>query len=483
MDITKMTIKEIESLYHERVVTTEEVIKTFIDHINLHNKEINAVIEVFEEALTEAKAQDERRENGEELGALAGIPIILKDNILVQGHIASAGSKILEQQKASYSATVVERLKKADAIILGRANMDEFAMGGSTEHSLYGATKNPWNIEKIAGGSSGGSIAAVAAGFAPIALGSDTGGSVRQPAALCGVSGLKPTYGRVSRYGLMAMASSLDQISPAARSVEDIARVLQVIEGKDVRDANTTELESTSIVEMLDKNVKGLKIGVPKEYFVEGIDEGVLSATKQVIETLKAEGAVIEEISLPHTKYAIAAYYLIMPSEVSSNMARYDGVRYGYSSMGGRLQESYERTRGEGLGDEVKRRMLLGTFALSAGYYDAYYKKALQVRSLIKKDFDDAFKRVDIILTPTTPSPAWDLGSKVDDPLQMYLEDIFTAPVSLATVPALSVPCGFVDDLPVGVQFIAKPFNEEMLYRVGATYQSLTDWHTRRPLA
>jgi len=483
MNITTLTIKEIEALYRDRKVTVEEVVKAFIDEINHHNKETNAVIEVFNDALLCARSLDQRRENEEELGRLGGIPIILKDNILIQGKIASAGSKTLEHYKASYTATVVERLLAADAIILGRANMDEFAMGGSTEHSIYGPTKNPWNTEKIAGGSSGGSVAAVAAGFAPVALGSDTGGSVRQPAALCGVSGLKPTYGRVSRYGLMAMASSLDQISPCARTVEDIMRVMQVIEGKDVKDANTTVLDSTSAPEIIEKNIKGLRVGVPKEYFIEGIDEGVRAAIEQVIETLKAEGAEIEEISLPHTKHAIATYYLIMASEVSSNMARYDGVRYGHSSMGGRLQESYERTRGEGLGDEVKRRILLGTFALSAGYYDAYYKKALQVRSLLKKDFDDAFKRVDIILTPTTPRVAWDLGSKINDPLQMYLEDIFTAPVSLATVPAISLPCGEVEGLPVGVQFIAKPFNEEVLYRAGATYQSLTDWHARRPFA
>jgi aspartyl-tRNA(Asn)/glutamyl-tRNA(Gln) amidotransferase subunit A len=483
MNIATLTIKEIEHLYHENIMTVEEVVQSYLAVINQHNKEINAVVEIFEDVLDHARALDERRANGEELGPLGGIPIILKDNILVQGQIASAGSKMLEQYKASYHATVVERLLAADAIILGRANMDEFAMGSSTEHSLYGATKNPWDITKVPGGSSGGSIAAVAAGFAPIALGSDTGGSVRQPAALCGITGLKPTYGRVSRHGLMAMASSLDQISPCARTVEDVMHVMQVIEGRDTNDANTAVLDATSIPEMIEKNVKGLRVGIPKEYFIDGMDEGVRDAIKQVIETLKAQGAEVEEISLPHTKYAIATYYLIMSSEVSSNMARYDGVRYGYSSMGGRLEESYERTRGEGLSDEVKRRILLGTFALSAGYYDAYYKKALQVRSLIKQDFDEAFKRVDVILTPTTPTPAWDVGAKVDDPLQMYLEDIFTVPVSLATVPAISVPCGFVNDLPVGVQFIAKPFNEEMLYRVASTYQSLTDWHTRQALS
>jgi aspartyl-tRNA(Asn)/glutamyl-tRNA(Gln) amidotransferase subunit A len=359
--------------------------------------------------------------------------------------------------------------------------MDDAAMGSSTETSHWGPTKNPWDTTKVPGGSSGGSAAAVAAGFVPAALGSDTGGSVRQPASLCGVVGLKPTYGRVSRYGLIALASSLDQIGPFAHTVEDVALMLQVIEGKDPRDATSVDLTQTTIPELIEKDVSGLKLGLPKEYFLEGMDPQVKKTVLEAVDRLADAGAQIEEISLPHAPYALAAYYIIQPAEASSNLGRFDGLRYGYHSSGENLKETYERTRGEGFGREVKRRIMLGSYTLSAGYYDAYYRKALKVRSLIKKDFDDALKIVDAIVTPTSPSVAWGLGEKFNDPLTMYLSDIYTITANLATIPAMSIPCGFVGDLPVGLQIMGKPFDEYTLFRIGATYQSLTDWHTRIP--
>ena len=359
--------------------------------------------------------------------------------------------------------------------------MDEFAMGSSTESSHFGATTNPWDKTKVPGGSSGGSAAAVAAGFVPVALGSDTGGSIRQPASLCGVVGLKPTYGRVSRYGLMAMASSLDQIGPIARTVEDAAMVLEVIEGRDPHDSTSTELSNTTIPALIDKDLTGMKLGLPKEYFIDGMDEGVKASVMEAVHELERAGAEIVEISLPHAQYALAAYYIIMPAEASSNLGRFDGLRYGYHSNGENLQDTYSRTRGEGFGPEVKRRIMLGSYTLSAGYYDAYYRKALKVRTLIKKDFDEALKEVDAIVTPTSPSVAWGIGEKFNDPLTMYLSDIYTISANLATIPALSVPCGFVNDLPVGLQFMGKAFDEYTLLKLGAAYQDRTDWHMKTP--
>ncbi|HBK34761.1 MAG: Glutamyl-tRNA(Gln) amidotransferase subunit A [Candidatus Uhrbacteria bacterium GW2011_GWE2_40_58] len=479
MDITHATLKELSTQLQSGALTSEQIVTVFLKQIETHNTELKALLGVAEDALDQAKTIDARRKAGESLHPLAGIPIVLKDNILVKGWKATAGSKMLENYHASYDATVVTRLRQAGMILLGRANMDEFAMGSSTENSFFGPTKNPWDTRKVSGGSSGGSIVSVAAGFAPVALGSDTGGSVRQPASLCGIVGLKPTYGRVSRFGLMALGSSLDQISVATKTVEDAAMLLQVIEGEDKKDATTSVLEETTIPALLEPSVKGLRLGVPKEYFVEGMDSEVKSCVEEAIEQLKIAGAEIVEVSLPHTPYAIATYYLIQMSEASSNLGRYDGVRYGYSSQAGTLKQSYEQTRETGFGAEVKRRILLGTFALSAGYYDAYYKKASQVRTLIKQDFDQAFTQVDALLTPTSPSVAWNLGEKFEDPLAMYLSDIYTVSVNLATVPALSLPCGFAHDLPVGLQVIARPFDEQMLYRVGMTYQTMTDWHTK----
>ncbi len=461
--------------------TSQQLVSSCLDSIKEHNENLNAVLSVSETALEEAQKIDERRARGEDVGVLGGIPIIIKDNILVQGWGNMAGSQVLEGHKSAYNATVIERLKNAGAILLGRSNMDEFAMGSSTESSHFGPTKNPWDTTRIPGGSSGGSAAAVAAGFAPIALGSDTGGSIRQPASMCGVTGLKPTYGRVSRYGLIAMASSLDQIGPITRTVEDAMRVMQVIEGKDPRDATSIELSQTSIPELMQPTLEGMTLGIPDEYFLEGMDENIKQFVMDAVAQLEKGGAKVQRISMPHAEYALAAYYVLMFSEVSSNLGKFDGLRFGYHSSGKNLTETYERSRGEGFGPEVKRRIMLGSYALSAGYYDAYYRKALKVRTLIKRDFDEALKKVDAIVTPTSPSVAWKLGEKFGDPLTMYLSDIYTITANLATVPALSIPCGFSQGLPVGLQLMGRPFDEQTLYRIGMYYQSVTDFHTRTP--
>ncbi|NQV89403.1 MAG: Asp-tRNA(Asn)/Glu-tRNA(Gln) amidotransferase subunit GatA [Parcubacteria group bacterium] len=481
MDVSTMTIKEALEKMNSGDLTSEELVKSYLDRIEAGNEHVNAFVFVAEDVLEQAREIDKRRAVGEDVGVLGGIPIAVKDNMLVEGWGSASGSQILEGHKGAYNATVIDRLKNAGAILMGRANMDEFAMGSSTESSHFGATTNPWDKTKVPGGSSGGSAAAVAAGFVPVALGSDTGGSIRQPASLCGVVGLKPTYGRVSRYGLMAMASSLDQIGPITRSVEDAAIVLEVIEGKDPHDGTSVELSNTTVPALIDKDLTGMKLGLPKEYFVDGMDEGVKAAVMEAVEELKRAGAEIIDISLPHAQYALAAYYIIMPAEASSNLGRFDGLRYGYHSNGENLQESYARTRGEGFGPEVKRRIMLGSYTLSAGYYDAYYRKALKVRSLIKKDFDEALKEVDAIVTPTSPSVAWGIGEKFNDPLTMYLSDIYTISANLATIPALSVPCGFVKNLPVGLQFMGRPFDEYTLFKLGAAYQERTDWHTKTP--
>jgi aspartyl-tRNA(Asn)/glutamyl-tRNA(Gln) amidotransferase subunit A len=460
---------------------SQQLVSECLDKIKERNEDLNAILSASETALEEARQIDERRARGEDVGPLGGIPIILKDNILVQGWGNMACSQTLEGHKSAYNATVVERLKKAGAILLGRSNMDEFAMGSSTENSHFGPTKNPWDTTRVPGGSSGGSAAAVAAGFVPIALGSDTGGSIRQPASLCGVVGLKPTYGRVSRYGLMAMASSLDQIGPITRTVEETMRVMQVIEGKDPRDATSIELSHTSVPELIPQTLEGMTFGIPDEYFLEGMDKEIKRLVLDAISELEKGGAKLERISMPHAEYALAAYYVLMPCEASSNMGRFDGLRFGYHSSGKNLTETYERSRGEGFGSEVKRRIMLGSYALSAGYQDQYYRKALKVRTLIKQDFDAAFKRVDAIVTPTSPSVAWKLGEKFGDPLTMYLSDIYTVTANLATVPAMSIPCGFSQNLPVGLQLIGRPFDEESLYRIGMYYQRVTDWHKRTP--
>jgi aspartyl-tRNA(Asn)/glutamyl-tRNA(Gln) amidotransferase subunit A len=481
MDVSSWTIKEASEKLSSGEITAEALTQSYLDRIKDQDEGIHAFVSLSETALDEARAIDKRRADGESLGPLAGIPIATKDNMLVQGWEMTAGSQILEGHKSAYDATVIARLKAAGAILIGRTNMDDAAMGSSTETSHHGPTKNPWDKSKVPGGSSGGSAAAVAAGFVPAALGSDTGGSVRQPASLCGVVGLKPTYGRVSRYGLIALASSLDQIGPITHTVEDAALVLEAIEGRDPHDSTSADLANTTVPNLIEKFVDGMTLGVPKEYFLPSMDAQVARVVQEAIAELERAGAKIQEISMPHSQYALAAYYIIQPAEASSNLGRYDGLRFGYHSGGENLQETYKRTRGEGFGTEVKRRIMLGSYTLSAGYYDAYYRKALKVRTLVKRDFDEAFQHVDAIVCPTSPSLAWNIGEKFNDPLAMYLADIYSVPANLATVPAMSVPCGFVDGLPVGLQIIAKPFDEYNLFRVGATYQDRTDWHTKTP--
>lgn len=475
------TLAEASKRLAAKEITSEELVKATLEAIKKDNPAINALIGTFDGTLEAAREIDKRRAAGEALGPLAGIPIAMKDNILVKGEIASAGSRMLESYHAAYDSTVTSRLKAAGAILIGRANMDEFAMGSSTETSHYGLTRNPWNTDCVPGGSSGGSAAAVAAGLVTCALGSDTGGSVRQPASLCGVVGLKPTYGRVSRYGLIAMASSLDQIGPLTHTVEDAAMIMEAIEGADEKDATTVSTESLFVPELETRGVEGLRVGIPKEFFVEGMDGRVKDAVMAAVEELKAGGATVKEISLPHAEYALAAYYVNMPAEVSSNLSRLDGIRYGHTVPGVGLKQTYERSRGEGFGAEAKRRIILGAYVLSAGYYDAYYRKAMKVRTLIKRDFDEAFKDVDVIVGPTSPSVAWKLGEKFDDPLTMYLSDIYTISANLASIPALSLPCGFADGLPIGLQLHARAFDEASLYRAGMYYQSKTDWHEKRP--
>jgi len=416
-------------------------------------------------------------------GGISGIPVLIKDNLCVKGEETTCASRILAEFKPPYDATVVRKLKEAGASLIGKANMDEFAFGSSCETSCYGPTRNPWALDRIPGGSSGGSAAAVAADETILALGSDTGGSIRQPAALCGVVGLKPTYGRVSRYGLIAFASSLDQIGPITKDVEDAALLLSVIAGHDEMDSTSVDIQVPDYKKSLVKDVKGLCIGVPKEYFVTGIDPEVESAVKKAIGVLKDLGAKVIDISLPHTEYAVATYYIVGPAEASSNLARFDGVQYGLRAKDAKgIINMYTRTRSEGFGSEAKRRILLGTYCLSTGYYDAYYLKAQKVRTKIREDFEKAFRSCDIIVTPTAPTPAFKIGEKANDPLSMYLSDIFTIPANLAGIPAISIPCGLSKDgLPVGLQIMAKPFDEETIFRAAYTFEQSTEHHKIKP--
>src|SRR6266550_3295161 len=450
---------------------------------------VNAALNAFnlvdaERALGRAQDVDRRRAAGEKPGPLAGVPMALKDNMDVRGMKTTASSRIVENFVAPFDATVVRRLEAAGAIILGKTNCDEFAMGSSNENSAFGPVKNPWALDRIPGGSSGGSAASVAARCVPLALGSDTGGSIRQPAACCGVVGLKPSYGRVSRYGLLAFASSLDQIGPFARTVADAALALSVLAGADPCDATTAQQPVPDFGAALNGNVHGIRIGVPRAFVTDGVDEGVRRAFETALETLRAGGATLVDIELPHAKYAIPVYYLICTAEASSNLARYDGVKYGYRASAERdsLKEMYSRTRDEGFGPEVKRRIMLGTYVLSAGYYDAFYLKALQVRTLLRRDYDHAFERVDVVAMPTMPTPPFRLGEKASDPLQMYLGDIFTVSANLAGLPGISVPCGFsTDGLPIGFQLMGRMFDEATLLRVADAYERATDWHTQSP--
>jgi len=435
-----------------------------------------------EAARSEAAEADARRAAGEPRSRLDGIPIVLKDNMLQKGEPSTCASRILEGFVSPYDSTVVERLQRAGAVIIGRANMDEFAMGSSTEHSVHGPSHNPWDPERACGGSSGGSAAAVAAGIVPMALGSDTGGSIRQPASFCGVVGMKPTYGRVSRWGLVAYASSLDQIGPLSASAEDCAWLLQAISGHDPRDSTSLPAPVPDYAAVLGGDLAGLSVGLPREYFVEeGADAEVLAAVRGAVAELEAAGARTVEVSLPHTRYGIAAYYLVATAEASSNLARFDGVRYGRRAEGVRdIDDLYRRSRSEGFGDEVKRRILLGTYVLSAGYYDAYYRKAQQVRTLLRRDFDEVFAACDLIVTPTSPEVAFRLGEKSADPLSMYLSDVYTVSANLAGIPGVSLPCGLVRGLPAGMQLLGRPLDEATLLRVADAYQRRTDHHLRR---
>jgi len=484
MELYELTAHELSEKMERKEVSSEEIVKSIYNRINQVEDKLHSFVTLTEEeTLLQARNIDQKMGKGEPRGLLAGIPVAVKDNICIRNVKATCSSHILENFISPYEATVIKRLREEGAVFIGKTNMDEFAMGSSTENSYFGITRNPWNLDYIPGGSSGGSATAVASDETILAIGSDTGGSIRQPAACCGVVGLKPTYGRVSRYGLVAFASSLDQIGPFGKDVEDAALLMNVISGYDENDSTSVNLEVPDFTKSLVENVKGVRIGVPKEYFVEGLDGEVERAVKEAVELLKSLGAKIMEISLPHTEYGVAVYYLIAPSEASANLARYDGVRYGYRS--GEIEdllEEYEKSRGEGFGAEVKRRIMLGTYALSRGYYDAYYLKAQKVRTLIKKDFDEAFEKVDAIVTPTAPTPAFKIGEKVDDPLQMYLSDIFTISANLAGIPGISLPCGFSKKgLPIGLQLMAKPFDEEVLLRIAYTYEKKTEAHKRKP--
>ena len=476
------TVKEIRDGIAAGELTAVAVLEGYLARIEEKDGEINAFLEVFaDDARARAKEIDSKRENGDELGVLAGVPISIKDNMLYKGNIASVSSNMLAEHKSSYNATAVQRLLDADAIIVGRTNMDDSAMGSSTESSVFAKTANPWDLDRIPGGSSGGAAAAVAAGLVPVSLASDTGGSIRQPAAMCGVTGFKPTYGRVSRYGLIAMASSLDQIGPIAHTAEDVAIVLSVIEGQDSHDSTSFDVSDTALPALTKDRLDGLRIGVPKEYFIDGMQEGVECVIKESIAKLEELGAELIDTSLPLSSYALPAYYILMPAEISSNLGRYDGMRYGTRVDGNGLLEVYENTRGDLFGHEVKRRILLGTYVLSAGYKDAFYKKALAVRSALDEEMEEAFKSVDLIISPTAPSVAWKSGEKSDDPVSMYLEDVFTVTANMLGIPAISVPCGFSEEMPVGLQFMGRRKDDVKVLEAAHAFQQATEWHAMQP--
>lgn len=474
MDICKLTAHEIRKMYDTKELTVPEVVEAYLNKIKEKDPQIKALNLVCEEeARTKAKEIQTKFDSKEKLGPLAGIPIVLKDNMCTKGIKTTCSSKILENFIPPYDATVVKKLNEAGAIIIGKGNMDEFAMGGSTENSAFFKTYNPINLKKVPGGSSGGSAAAVAGELSPISLGSDTGGSIREPASFCGIVGLKPTYGLVSRYGLIAFASSLDQIGPMGKDLEDIANTLNVIAGHDELDSTSANLEKKDYTKALINDVKGFKIGIPKEYFGEGINEEVRLSVEKAIEKYKSLGATIETCSLPTTEYALPTYYIIACAEASSNLGRFDGIRYGYrAKQYETIQDIYKNSRSEGFGEEVKRRIILGTYVLSSGYYDAYYKKAQKVRTLIKKGFDTLFEKYDVILTPTVPTVAFDIGSKTNDPLEMYMSDLLTVSINIAGVPAISVPCGKdKEGMPIGMQLIGKHFEEEKILRAAYTFE------------
>ncbi len=510
MALIDQTATELLAQLTSGQVTSVQLTRAFLDQIRRHDDAVKAFLRVDPEAaLARAQQIDKRRKAGKPIGRLAGLPVAVKDLLCTRGEPTTCASRILEDFRPPYDAAVIARLKAADAVLIGKTNMDEFAMGGSNENSAFQITRNPWDLERIPGGSSGGAAACLAARMAPLAVGSDTGGSIRCPAGLCGVTGMKPTYGRVSRYGLVAFASSLDQIGPLARTAEDAALLLEVLAGHDPADSTSINLPVPHYARAVRQPLENLRIGLVPEHFGEGLDPEVEAAVRKAISVYRSLGVKVKEISLPHGKYAVAAYYIIAPCEASSNLARYDAAHYGYltnqKQMAAELEAErnklaeagdqpglddldnplirmYRRSRAEGFGAEVKRRIMLGTYALSAGYYEAYYKKALKVRRLIRRDFDRAFQEVDLIAGPVTPTPAYRIGEKIDDPLSMYLFDLYTASTNLAGIAGISIPCGFSPDgLPIGLHLQAPPFEEERLLRAAHMFQQATDWHTRKP--
>ena len=474
--LNELTAHELTGLINNGDISHIDICQSIIEAVEKKNKSLNAIVNFDKKKVLE-------RSKSPKKGGLQGLPIFIKDNICVKDELTTCSSDILKGFLPPYNATVIEKLLDENALLMCKTNMDEFAFGSSTETSCYGATKNPWDLERIPGGSSGGSAACVAADEAVFALGSDTGGSIRQPASLCGVVGLKPTYGRVSRYGLIAFASSLDQIGTLTKDVEDAALLLKAISGHDPMDSTSVNTPVPDFPLLIKKDIKGLKIGIPKEYFIKGVDKEVKETVSVAIKKLQEMGAHCEDMTLPHTEYAVSVYYLIATAEASSNLARFDGVQYGLRASATKsVIEMHRKTRREGFGEEAKRRILLGTFALSSGYYDAYYLQALKARTLIKKDFEDAFSKYDAIVTPTSPTPAFKVGEKTDDPLTMYLSDIFTISANLAGIPGISVPCGFTkSNLPIGLQVLGKAFDEEAILRIAYNYEQATDWHKKKP--
>src|SRR5579883_858920 len=478
------TIAELSQDLHAKKISSVELTQHFLERIKRFDEKLNSFITITEDAaLQAAKAADQKLAQGQG-GPLAGIPIAHKDIFCTDGIKTTCGSRMLDNFIAPYDATVVTAMKKAGTVMVGKTNMDEFAMGSSNETSYYGTVKNPWNVDYVPGGSSGGSAAAVAAALVPGATGTDTGGSIRQPAGLCNISGLKPTYGRVSRYGMIAFASSLDQGGPLAKTAEDVAMLLNAMAGFDPKDSTSVDQPVPDYTATLNDSIKGIRIGLPKEYFSEGLNNDVAKVIETAVKEYEKLGAVIQEISLPNTALSVPVYYVIAPAECSSNLARYDGVRYGYRCKDPvDLEDLYKRSRSEGFGSEVKRRIMVGTYVLSAGYYDAYYLKAQKVRRLIRDDFVEAFKKVDVILSPTTPTPAFKIGEKTSDPISMYLSDLYTIAAPLAGLPGISIPAGFVNKLPVGMQLIGNLFGEAKLLNIAHRYQTVTDWHKHMPEA
>lgn len=481
MELYKLKAHELKDMISKKEIKAQEVTDAFLNRIEAVDKKVDAMLYVAkDEAINSAKVLDEKIEKGETLKGLSGVPVVIKDNISVKNMQNTCASKILEGYVSPYDATVTQNLRKNNGIIIGKANMDEFAMGSSTENSAYKTSKNPWDIDRVPGGSSGGSAVAVASLEAPLALGTETGGSVRQPASFCGLVGLKPTYGRISRYGVVAFGSTLDQVGMFGRDVEDCALLTQNIAGLDERDFTTVDIPVQDYSKSLDKDIKGKKIGVPKEFFEKGLDDSVRKAVEEAIKVFEENGAEVKVCSLPLSDYALAAYYIVSSAEASSNLARFDGVRYGYRDIEAKDSlDLYVKSRSKGFGKEAKRRIMLGTYVLSAGYYDAYYKKALKVRNLIKQDFERIFKEFDAIITPTTPTTAFKIGEKTKDVLSMYMSDIYTVPVNIAGIPSISVPCGFAAGLPIGLQIMGNYFKEDTLFNLAYSYEQSTKWHEK----